>query len=91
MRKVNYHFFHEPMDLVHVLIAVASQENHDTAEYDLMILAADYIRELERVVDAAKELVCQANLEFHAVRQGEAIVHAEDLRALTDTLKTVER
>jgi hypothetical protein len=90
MRKVNYHLFDKPVDIHHALIAVASQENHDDPEYDLMILATDYIRELERVVDAAKALVQQANLAFHDVPTGEALVHAEDLRALIDTLKVVE-
>ena len=47
---VECHLFEEPVRITHALEAVASQENHDWPEYDLMVQAADYIRMLEHQV-----------------------------------------
>ena len=56
---VECHLFEEPVSITHALEAVASQENHDWPEYDLMVQAADYIRKLERQI---KELMDEADI-----------------------------
>lgn len=48
---VNHPLFHEPVELTHALVTVASQENCDGPDYDLMIEAADRIRLLETLLD----------------------------------------
>lgn len=50
-RLVNYPLFDHPVPIASALLAVASQENHDGPEDDLMVSAAEYIRVLERLVD----------------------------------------
>lgn len=50
-RMINYPLFHDSVEITHALVAVASQENHDGPEYDLMMGAAEYIRVLESVID----------------------------------------
>lgn len=49
--SVDCHLFETPVNIVSALEAVASQENHDGPEYDLMMEAAGYIRDLERRLD----------------------------------------
>ena len=51
MKKVTCHLFHEPVEISKALIAVASQEGNDGPEYDLMMAAAERIRELEAHTD----------------------------------------
>ncbi len=50
-RLVDCHLFDRPVPIASALIAVASQENHDDPEDDLMIRAAEYIRVLETLAD----------------------------------------
>lgn len=50
-RLVDCHLFDFQVPIYSALIAVASQENHDGPEDDLMIRAAEYIRVLEGLVD----------------------------------------
>ena len=50
-RLVNYPLFDHPVPIASALLAVASQENHDGPEDDLMVSAAEYIRVLESLVD----------------------------------------
>ena len=51
MKKVTCHLFHEPVEITKALIAVASHaqttKDCDWPEYDLMVDAAERIRELE--------------------------------------------
>jgi hypothetical protein len=47
MKIIEYPLFHDPVEITHALISVASQENCDGPEYDLMMEAADWIRKLE--------------------------------------------
>lgn len=51
MREVTCHLFHEPVEITHALVAVASQEGNDGPEYDLMMAAAERIRFLESLLD----------------------------------------
>ncbi len=51
MKKVTCHLFHEPVEITKALIAVASQEGNDGPEYDLLMAAAERIRELEAHTD----------------------------------------
>lgn len=50
-RLVNYPLFDRPVPIASALIAVASQENHDGPEDDLMVRAAKYILVLEHLVE----------------------------------------
>jgi len=50
-RLVDCHLFDQPIPIASALVAVASQENHDDPEDDLMIRAAEYIRVLETLAD----------------------------------------
>lgn len=50
-RLVNCPLFDHPVPIAAALMAVASQENHDGPEDDLMVSAAEYIRVLESLVD----------------------------------------
>lgn len=50
-RLVNYPLFDHPVPIASALLAVASQENHDGPEDDLMVSAAEYIRVLESLVN----------------------------------------
>lgn len=50
-RLVNCHLFDHPVPIASALLAVASQENHDGPEDDLMVCAAEYIRVFESLVD----------------------------------------
>lgn len=47
---IDYPLFHDPVEITHALVTVASQENCDGPEYDLMMEAADYIRLLESLL-----------------------------------------
>ncbi len=55
MKRVSCPLFDKPIEITHALIAVASQENHDGYEYDLMMEAADHIRALEAKIDSLYE------------------------------------
>lgn len=48
---VNHPLFHDPVEITHALVTVASQENCDGPDYDLMMDAADRIRLLENLLD----------------------------------------
>lgn len=50
-KMINYPLFHNPVEITQALVTVASQENCDGPEYDLMMAAADYIRELESLLE----------------------------------------
>lgn len=50
-RLVNCHLFDHQVPIAAALMAVASQENHDGPEDDLMVSAAEYIRVLESLVN----------------------------------------
>lgn len=50
-KMIDYPLFHNPVEITHALITVASQENCDGPEYDLMMKAAEYIRYLESLID----------------------------------------
>ena len=50
-RLVDCHLFDFPVPIYSALIAVASQENHDAPEDDLIVRAAEYIKVLECLVD----------------------------------------
>lgn len=50
-KMIDYPLFHNPVEITHALVTVASQENCDGPEYDLMMNAADYIRLLESLLD----------------------------------------
>ena len=50
-KMIDYPLFHNPVEITHALVTVASQENCDGPEYDLMMEAADYIRLLETLLD----------------------------------------
>lgn len=50
-KMIDYPLFHDPVEITHALITVASQENCDGPEYDLMMKAAEYIRVLESLID----------------------------------------
>lgn len=50
-RLVHCHLFDHPVPISSALLAVASQENHDSPEDDLMVEAAEYIRVLDLLVD----------------------------------------
>lgn len=50
-KMIDYPLFHKPVEITHALVTVASQENCDGPEYDLMMEAADYIRLLETLLD----------------------------------------
>lgn len=60
----NCHLFHEPVEITHALVTVASQENHDGPEYDLMMDAANYIRELENMIHRASLVLDCKNEEI---------------------------
>jgi len=52
MKKIiDYPLFHNPVEITNALVTVASQENCDGPEYDLMMEAAEYIRQLEILND----------------------------------------
>ena len=46
-KMINYPLFHNKVDIKAALHGVASQENCDGPEYDLMVCAAEYIQQLE--------------------------------------------
>ena len=50
-KLIDYPLFHNPVEITNALVTVASQENRDGPEYDLMMNAADYIRLLESLLD----------------------------------------
>lgn len=50
-KLIDYPLFHNPVEITNALVTVASQENCDGPEYDLMMNAADYIRLLESLLD----------------------------------------
>lgn len=56
---VECYLFEEPVNITHALEAVASQDDVDGYESDLMVQAADYIRKLERQI---KELMDEADI-----------------------------
>ncbi len=39
MKKVYCHYYDDPIEITNALVTVASQENHDGPEYDLMMEA----------------------------------------------------
>jgi hypothetical protein len=88
--KINYHLFDHPVDLDHALIVVAGQENHDGPEYDLMILAADYIRELELVVIEANEVVKSSRPANIGCGSDEMLVPSPAIEDLRDALRVIE-
>lgn len=49
-KMIDYPLFHDPVEITHALITVASQENCDGPDYDLMMEAADRIRVLEAML-----------------------------------------
>ena len=54
-KMIDYPLFHNPVEITHALITVASQENCDGPEYDLMMKAAEYIRVLESLIGESDE------------------------------------
>ena len=69
---VECHLFEEPVSITHALEAVASQENHDWPEYDLMVQAADYIRMLEHQV---QELIDEEDGDLVELKEFEDFCH----------------
>lgn len=63
MKTVNCSLFDHPVEITHALVTVASQEGCDGPEYDLMMEAVDYIRELESILDLIKKY--NPTLGFH--------------------------
>lgn len=55
-KMINYPLFHRPVEITHALVAVASQENCDGPEHDLMMEAADYIRVLESLLGILSDM-----------------------------------
>jgi len=53
---IDYPLFHNPVEITNALVTVASQENCDGPEYDLMMEAADYIRLLESLLDLSQSM-----------------------------------
>ena len=48
---VSHPLFHEPTEIKAALNGVASQEQNDGPDYDLMVEAATYIKQLEDIID----------------------------------------
>lgn len=69
MKKVTCHLFHEPVEISKALIAVASQEGNDGHEYDLMMEAADRIRELEAHTDFLYEDVNKREYAINSLKE----------------------
>ena len=53
--KISHPLYHEPTDIKAVLNGVASQENCDGSDYDLMVTAADYIQDLELTIKELRQ------------------------------------
>lgn len=51
-RHIEYHLFFKPVPISTALMDVASQENCDGPEHDLMVEAAKYIRELIEIINS---------------------------------------
>lgn len=51
MKTVNCSLFEHPVEITHAIVTIASQENCDGPEYDLMMDAVQYIRELESRIE----------------------------------------
>ena len=69
MRKVNFHLFHDPVEITKALIAVASQEGNDGPEYDLMMAASERIRELEAHTDFLYEDVNKREYTINSLKE----------------------
>ena len=50
-KMIKYPLFHNKVDIKGALHGVASQENCDGPEHDLMVCAAEYIQRLEELND----------------------------------------
>ena len=69
MKKVTCHLFHEPVEISKALIAIASQEGNDGPEYDLMMAAAERIRELEAHTDFLYEDVNKREYAINSLKE----------------------
>lgn len=56
-RMIKYPLFEHPVTIASALSKVASQENNDGPEYDLMLAAADYINFLEKKINIIQEIL----------------------------------
>jgi hypothetical protein len=69
LKKVTCHLFHEPVEISKALIAIASQEGNDGPEYDLMMAAAERIRELEAHTDFLYEDVNKREYAINSLKE----------------------
>ena len=63
-RMVVYPLFEKPVPITLALSAVASQENNDGPEYDLMVAASEYITFLEKKIKIIQEILNEPVLYF---------------------------
>lgn len=61
---VVYPLFEKPVPIALALSAVASQENNDGPEYDLMVAASEYIIFLEKKIKIIQEILDEPVLYF---------------------------